>query len=124
MSNIVNPGVIGGTSSSDPKSEAKLNSLTMLLGDEDNFADMFAQKIVEKKNTMPKNKPKQNVSQNDHIETLLSNLNKFQYKGNMHIYDNADHIFYSTEPTKDRNHKAECTSCDTKFESTKQVKFC
>jgi hypothetical protein len=47
-------GVIGGTAGSNPKNEAKLNSLTMLLGDEDNFADMFAQKIVEKKNTMPK----------------------------------------------------------------------
>jgi len=34
--------VIGGAVSSNPKEEAKLNSLTMLLGDEDNFADMFA----------------------------------------------------------------------------------
>jgi len=64
---------------------------------------------------MPKQKPKNSNQSTDHIEGLLNNLKKFYYKGNTHIYDNNDKIFFMTGPNKERNHKAECTSCDTKF---------
>ena len=41
-----------------------------------------------------------------------------------HTYDNNDRIFWMTEKTLERNHKADCTSCNKKFENTKDVKFC
>jgi hypothetical protein len=37
-------GVIGGSASMSPKVESKLNSLAMLLQDEDNFQDVFRTK--------------------------------------------------------------------------------
>lgn len=112
-------GVIGAAALS-PKVESKLNSLAMLLENEDSFQDIFAVKHADKKK---EDRPKagKKVTQ---IESLLAQSRQFVLKGQEHNYVDSDQIFYIREATNDRRQTKECVSCLGTFATAKEMCFC
>lgn len=88
-----------------PKVESKLNSLAMLLQDEDNFQDVFKTKHQSVTTKATKFK------QNDHIADLLSKSKMFMLKNIPHEYKESEQIFYIREANPNRHQINQCISC-------------
>ena len=78
-----------GVSRMSEKQEKNLSSLSMLLGNEDNFADMFKDTATDRKTYTARPK-KQLQAESNQIEFLMQNSKKFQYNDREHNYDNID----------------------------------
>ena len=75
------------------KQEQNLSNLSMLLGDEDSFADMFNNTATDRKTYTAKPK-KAFGNDSNQIEFLMQNLKKFVFNNREHNFDNNDRIFF------------------------------
>jgi hypothetical protein len=98
-----------------------MQNLSMLLGDEDSFADMFQNTATDRNSYSAK--PKKNAESNQ-IEFLMQNLKKFVFNGREHNYDNNDRIFFAMGPTEVMKAEKYCVSCENNFSSPKEICYC
>lgn len=98
--------------------QKKIDSLAMLLGDEDIFQDAFKSTNVEKKTQQKKAKPM------DHIDSLLNASKKFKVKDLTFEYVEGDPVLFCREPSQMRKQRQDCLSCAKKFEKNKDMNYC